>query len=130
MTLGWKGLYFTMTRGKKGHWRMGGIKQELFQKYFLFHISQTESSDLFTFFLKWGYCQPAKSLFSELTGTANSYLMMRKKVATSSRFIYATESLLLNETRCNFSNPLFLFSPKVSIMVLLKRVRRNFFFTV
>lgn len=110
---------------------MGGINQELFQKYFLFHISQTESSDLFTFFLKWGYCQPAKSLFSELTGTVNSYLMMRKKeVATSSRFIYATESLLLNETRCNFSNPLFLFSPKVSIMVFLKTVRRNSFFTV
>lgn len=67
MTLGWKGLYFTMIRVNKGHREDEGISQELFHKniYFLFHILQTEIVQISLFFLKWPYCQSAEFPFSK-----------------------------------------------------------------
>lgn len=51
MTFGWKGLYFTMRRGKKGRWENGGISQELFHKNIYFFIShfpnRVQTSPLF-----------------------------------------------------------------------------------
>lgn len=133
MTFGWKGLYFTMRRGKKGHWENGGISQELFHKNIYFFIShfpnRVQTSPLFLNGVI--ISQQNFPLVNWQVQQANSTLDDEEERSCNIIHIcLCNKSLLLNETRCKFSSFLFLFSLKVNIMVSLKTVRRNFFFTV